>query len=105
MPSKRTPDTVVNFKGVSNGILMSLELDDYEFDKVVRKAVSIYKKKRSFFGQNVDLFATGFTRDLTVDEVGMTRKMFDYLAHKEVLPYKDTLPQNSESPVLRMFPA
>ena len=76
---------------------MSLELDDYEFDKVVRKAVSIYKKKRSFFGQNVDLFATGFTRDLTVDEVGMTRKMFDYLAHKEVLPYKDTLPQNPQS--------
>jgi septum formation inhibitor MinC len=90
LPSKRTPDSVVSFKGFSEGILMSLMLHEYEFDKVIRKAVSIYKKKKDFFGSNVDLYATGFDRELTEDEGGMVRKMFDYLIQKPVHTYRET---------------
>ncbi|MCK5847796.1 MAG: hypothetical protein KAH01_01195 [Caldisericia bacterium] len=89
MASKRTPDTVVSFKGFANGIVMSLDLDEFDFDKVIRKAVSIYKKKRAFFGENVSLYVTGFHQELSVDECGMVRKMFDYLIHKEVLAFKE----------------
>ena len=90
MPSKRTPDSVVSFKGFSGGILLSLALEDFDFDKVIRKAISIYKRKQSFFGSNVALYATGFHRELTDDEGGMVRKMFDYLLKKEVFTYRET---------------
>ncbi|MDD4028253.1 MAG: septum site-determining protein MinC [Caldisericia bacterium] len=97
MPAKRTPDSVVSFKGFSEGILMSLMLHDFEFDKVIRKAVSIYKKKQDFFGANVDLYATGFDRELTDDEGGMVRKMFAYLIQKPVHTYRDNTPNSLQT--------
>lgn len=90
LPSKRTPDSVVSFKGFSGGILMSLMLKDFEFDRVIRKAASIYKKKQDFFGSSVDLYATGFDRELTDDEGGMVRTMFHYLMNKQVFTYRET---------------
>jgi septum site-determining protein MinC len=100
LPSKRTPDSVVSFKGFSEGILMSLMLHEYEFDKVIRKAVSIYKKKKDFFGSNVDLYATAFDRELTEDEGGMVRKMFDYLIQKPVHIYRENALDSSSHPSL-----
>jgi len=97
LPSKRTPDSVVSFKGFSEGILMSLMLKDYEFDRVIRKAASIYKKKQDFFGSSVDLYATGFERELTDDEGGMVRTMFHYLMKKQVFTYREN-PSESQNP-------
>lgn len=74
---------------------MSLMLKDYEFDRVIRKAASIYKKKQDFFGSSVDLYATGFDRELTDDEAGMVRKMFHYLMKKPVFTYRETPPEHA----------
>ncbi len=75
---------------------MSLMLKDYEFDRVIRKAASIYKKKQDFFGSSVDLYATGFERELTMMKVEWSVQCVHYLMKKQVFTYRETPPESHD---------
>ncbi len=89
MASRVTPDDVVVFRGIEDGVLILLDTDFKDYEKVIKKAIKKLKENKKFF-KGANIFIDGMKRALDSDEIGMARKLISDKLKLEVMPYRLT---------------
>lgn len=87
MASKTTPENVVLFRGIEDGVLILLDTDFKDYEKVVKKAIQKLRSNRKFF-TSANIFIDGMKRVLDNDEIGMARKLIYDKLKLKVNPYR-----------------
>jgi len=89
MTSKIIPDNIVIFRGIEDGVLILLDTDFKDYERVIKKAIQRIKDNRKFF-QDANIFIDGIKRALDVDEIGMARKLIKDKLKIKVTPYRES---------------
>lgn len=89
MANRAIPENVVIFRGIEDGVLILVDTDYKDYEKVIKKAIQKLKENKKFFA-GANIFIDGMKRALDSDEVGMARKLIRDKLKLEVIPYRLT---------------
>ncbi|HOJ15706.1 MAG TPA: septum site-determining protein MinC [Caldisericia bacterium] len=87
MANRATPDNVVMFRGIENGVLILIDTNFKDYEKVIKKTIQKLKENKKFF-TGANIFIDGMKRPLDSDEIGMARKLIRDKLKLEVTPYR-----------------
>jgi len=87
MANRATPDNVVMFRGIENGVLILIDTNFKDYEKVIKKTIQKLKENKKFF-TGANILIDGMKRPLDSDEIGMARKLIRDKLKLEVTPYR-----------------
>lgn len=84
------PENIVVFRGIEDGVLILLDTDFKDYEKLIKECIHRLKKNKKFFS-GAKIFVDGLKRPLDDDEIGMARKLINLKCKIEVIPYRHNL--------------